>query len=84
MFLLGVTAGELPSKKISFKGFILILMQIFFCRSGRKEDGLRNFERRTDEQDDTRAGTPLFSKLPHCTASRTCNNPHTRRFFIGV
>ncbi|GBM69831.1 hypothetical protein AVEN_198538-1 [Araneus ventricosus] len=54
--------------------------------------GPRNFEPRSDDEDDTLARTPL-SKLPHLTSGRTlgpityelrCNRPKARRIFSSI
>ncbi|GBN16648.1 hypothetical protein AVEN_49907-1 [Araneus ventricosus] len=54
-------------------------------------DGLRNFEQRSDDEDDTGAGTP--SPSFHATPTRgrlattydlAYNRPHTRLIFIGI
>ncbi|GBO18550.1 hypothetical protein AVEN_72040-1 [Araneus ventricosus] len=54
-------------------------------------DGPRNFELRSDDEDDTRAATPSpnFHATPTggrlaTTYDLTCNRPHTRRIFSGI
>ncbi|GBM61669.1 hypothetical protein AVEN_133455-1 [Araneus ventricosus] len=54
-------------------------------------NGPRNFEPRSDDEDDTRAGTPSPSFHATPTGGRltttyelACNRPHTRRIFSGI
>ncbi|GBO28602.1 hypothetical protein AVEN_99700-1 [Araneus ventricosus] len=54
-------------------------------------DGPRNFELRSGDEGDTRAGTPSpsFRTSPMggrlvTTYNLTCSRPHTRRIFIGI
>ncbi|GBN97036.1 hypothetical protein AVEN_275609-1 [Araneus ventricosus] len=53
--------------------------------------GPGNFESRSDDEDDTRAGTPSpnLHTIPigrrfACTRDLTCNRPHTLRDFCGI
>ncbi|GBN32517.1 hypothetical protein AVEN_194315-1, partial [Araneus ventricosus] len=58
---------------------------------GLFRDGPRNFEPRSDDEDDTRASIPSPSFLATPAGGRltttydlACNRPHTRRIFSGI
>ncbi|GBN53545.1 hypothetical protein AVEN_253478-1 [Araneus ventricosus] len=60
-------------------------MSRFEATRGIFWDGLPHFETRSDDEDDTRAGTPLQNSAPHqredvwpTTYDFTCNRPNTR------
>ncbi|GBM82761.1 hypothetical protein AVEN_272318-1 [Araneus ventricosus] len=70
---------------------LVILTSRFESTRGLFWDGPRNFHPRSDDEDDTRAGTP--SPNFHATPTRrrlattydlTCNRPHTRQIFSGI
>ncbi|GBM56653.1 hypothetical protein AVEN_123136-1 [Araneus ventricosus] len=68
-----------------------ILPSRFEATRGLFWDGPRNSEPRSDDEDNTSAGTPSpnFHTTPTgvrltTTYDLTCNRPHTRRFFSGI
>ncbi|GBM45108.1 hypothetical protein AVEN_251836-1 [Araneus ventricosus] len=70
---------------------LIILASRFEATRGLFWDGPRNFEPRSDEEDDISAGlsSPNFRAIPveGCLATTydlACNRPHTRRIFSGI
>ncbi|GBO34291.1 hypothetical protein AVEN_32896-1 [Araneus ventricosus] len=70
---------------------LVILTSSFEATRGLFWDGPRNFEPWSDDEDDTRAGTPSpnFHTTPTegCLATTydlVCNRPHTRQIFSGI
>ncbi|GBN61340.1 hypothetical protein AVEN_265253-1, partial [Araneus ventricosus] len=70
---------------------LVILTSRFEATRGLFWDGPRNFEPRSDDEDDTCAGTPSpnFHATPTggrlaTTHDLACNRPHTRRIFSGI
>ncbi|GBN15391.1 hypothetical protein AVEN_233920-1 [Araneus ventricosus] len=66
-------------------------MPRFEATRGLFRDGPRNFEPRSDDEDDTRAGTlsPNFRATPTggrlaSTCDLACNRSHARRIFSGI
>ncbi|GBN70773.1 hypothetical protein AVEN_84384-1 [Araneus ventricosus] len=77
--------------KENFSLVLVILTSRFEATRGLFWDGPRNFEPRSDDEDDTRAGTPStkFHATPTggrltTTYDLACNRPHTRRIFSGI
>ncbi|GBN66470.1 hypothetical protein AVEN_26380-1 [Araneus ventricosus] len=71
--------------------FLVMLTSRFEATRGLFWDGLCNFEPRSDDEDDTRAGTPStnFHATPMGGRLATkddlaCSGPHTRRIFSGI
>ncbi|GBN55151.1 hypothetical protein AVEN_213934-1 [Araneus ventricosus] len=70
---------------------LVILTSRFEATRGLLWDGPRNFEPRSNDEEDTRACTPSpnFHATPTggrsaTTYDLTCNRPHTRRTFSGI
>ncbi|GBM13261.1 hypothetical protein AVEN_164340-1 [Araneus ventricosus] len=70
---------------------LVILTSRFEATQGLFWDGLCNFEPRSDDEDDTRAGTPSTNFHATPIGGRlatkddlTCNGPHTRQIFSGI
>ncbi|GBM16885.1 hypothetical protein AVEN_186423-1 [Araneus ventricosus] len=66
-------------------------MSRFEATRGLFRDGPRNFDPRSDDEDDTWAGipSPKFRATPTggrlaTTYDLVCNRPHTRRMFSGI
>ncbi|GBL98205.1 hypothetical protein AVEN_268289-1 [Araneus ventricosus] len=70
---------------------LVILTSRFEATRGLSWDGPRNFEPRSDDEDDAWAGTPSpgFHATPAGGRLATaydlaCGGPHTRRIFSGI
>ncbi|GBM85526.1 hypothetical protein AVEN_113166-1 [Araneus ventricosus] len=71
MSLLHMQCPVRPSELGKFNFDNPVLMSNFEATQELFWDGSRNFERRSDDKDDTRAGT-FFSKLPNHTTGTIC------------
>ncbi|GBN16058.1 hypothetical protein AVEN_197252-1 [Araneus ventricosus] len=72
-----------------FEGFVLVILTSRFeATRGLFWEKPPNFKLRTDDTDDTRAGTHSlnFRTTPtrDPTYNLTCNRPNTRKFFRGM
>ncbi|GBL92757.1 hypothetical protein AVEN_213694-1 [Araneus ventricosus] len=71
-----------------FQGLGLVILTIRFAATrGLFWDGPRNFEPRSDDEDDTPSpnfhATPTGGRLA-TTYDLSCDRPHTRRIFGGI
>ncbi|GBL84706.1 hypothetical protein AVEN_191151-1 [Araneus ventricosus] len=74
-----------------FSLVLVLLISRFEATRGLFWDGSRNFEPRSEDEDDTRAGTPSTSFHATPTGGRlvttydiACSRPHTRRIFSEI